>query len=49
MGQKRMHGTGPELLNDKEVIELYLGSRGRLGDAVLRLRERHQHIRAEVG
>ncbi len=49
MGQNRMHGSGQNLLNDKEVIELYLGSRGRLGDAVLRLRERHLHIRAEVG
>jgi ABC-type branched-subunit amino acid transport system ATPase component len=48
MGQNRMRGTGEELLNDKEVIELYLGSRGRLGAAVLRLRERHQRIQAEV-
>ncbi len=48
MGQNRMHGTGEELLNDKEVIELYLGSRGRLGTAVLRLREQHQRERAEV-
>jgi ABC-type branched-subunit amino acid transport system ATPase component len=45
MGQNRMHGTGDELLNDREVIDLYLGSRGRLGDAVLRLRER---VQAEV-
>jgi hypothetical protein len=44
-----MHDSGQNLLNDKEVIELYLGSRGRLGDAVLRLREQHLHIRAEVG
>jgi ABC-type branched-subunit amino acid transport system ATPase component len=49
MGQNRMHGTGQELLIDKEVIELYLGSRGRLGTAVLRLREQHQRPRAEVG
>jgi ABC-type branched-subunit amino acid transport system ATPase component len=49
MGQNRMHGAGQDLLNDPEVIELYLGSRGRLGDAVLRLREQHQHIRTEVG
>jgi ABC-type branched-subunit amino acid transport system ATPase component len=49
MGQNRMHGTGQDLLNDKEVIELYLGSRGRLGDAVLRLREQHQRLEAEVG
>lgn len=49
MGQNRMHGTGQELLNDKDVIELYLGSRGRLGAAVARLREQHQHIRVEVG
>lgn len=48
MGQNRMHGAGQDLLHDKEVIELYLGSRGRLGDAVLRLRAQHQHERAEV-
>jgi hypothetical protein len=41
IGQNRMHGTGQELLNDREVIELYLGSRGRLGDALLRLPEQH--------
>lgn len=40
MGQNRMHGTGQELLNDREVIDLYLGSRGRLGAAVLELRKR---------
>jgi ABC-type branched-subunit amino acid transport system ATPase component len=49
MGRNRIHGTGPNLLNDKEVIELYLGRRGRLGAAVLRLREEHHYIRAEVG
>ncbi len=49
MGRNRMHGTGQELLDDNEVIELYLGSRGRLGAAVLRLREQHQRIRTEVG
>ena len=49
MGRNRMRGGGQELLNDREVIELYLGSRGRLGAAVLRLREQHQRIRAEVG
>jgi ABC-type branched-subunit amino acid transport system ATPase component len=48
MGQNRMHGTGQQLLNDKEVSELYLGSRGRLGTAVLRLREQHERERAEV-
>src|SRR5215813_7402012 len=48
MGQNRIRGTGEELLNDKEVIELYLGSRGRLGAAVLRLREQHQRLEAEV-
>jgi ABC-type branched-subunit amino acid transport system ATPase component len=45
MGQNRMHGTGADLLNDREVIETYLGSRGRLGMAALRLR---QKIEAEV-
>jgi ABC-type branched-subunit amino acid transport system ATPase component len=45
MGQNRMHGSGEELLNDREVIDLYLGSRGRLGVAALRLR---QKVQAEV-
>jgi ABC-type branched-subunit amino acid transport system ATPase component len=48
MGQNRMQGTGVELLEDPEVIELYLGSRGRLGAAVRRLREQHEHRGAEV-
>jgi ABC-type branched-subunit amino acid transport system ATPase component len=48
MGQNRMHGTGEELQNDREVIDLYLGSRGRLGSAVLRLRERREQMRTEV-
>ena len=48
MGQNRMHGSGQELLNDREVIELYLGSRGRLGAAVVRLREQYQPIPSEV-
>jgi ABC-type branched-subunit amino acid transport system ATPase component len=48
MGRNRMHGSGEQLLHDPEVIELYLGSRGRLGAAVLRLREQHQRLRAEV-
>ncbi len=39
----------PLASDDNEVIELYLGSRGRLGAAVLRLREQHQRIRTEVG
>jgi len=45
MGQNRMHGSGEQLLNDREVIDLYLGSRGRLGVAALRLR---QQIQTEV-
>jgi ABC-type branched-subunit amino acid transport system ATPase component len=49
MGQNRMRGTGEQLLGDPEVIELYLGSRGRLGDALLRLRKNHRPTtRAEV-
>jgi len=36
MGQNRMHGTGEQLLNDREVIEAYLGSRGRLDLAALK-------------
>ena len=49
MGRNRIHGTGQQLLHDPEVVELYVGSRGRLGAAVLRLREqRHQPIQAEV-
>ena len=39
MGQNRMNGTGEQLMNDREVIDLYLGSRGRLGMAALKLRE----------
>jgi ABC-type branched-subunit amino acid transport system ATPase component len=38
MGENRIAGTGEQLLHDPEVIQLYLGNRGRLGDAVLRLR-----------
>jgi len=45
MGQNRMHVGGEQLLNDREVIDLYLGSRGRLGVAALRLR---QHVHTEV-
>jgi ABC-type branched-subunit amino acid transport system ATPase component len=51
MGKNRMRGTGEQLLADQEVIDLYLGSRGRLGTAVLRLREQHevdQQVEAEV-
>jgi ABC-type lipopolysaccharide export system ATPase subunit len=48
MGQNRMHGSGEQLLHDREVIDLYLGSRGRLGVAALRLREQHQRIHTEV-
>jgi neutral amino acid transport system ATP-binding protein len=40
MGQNRMQGSGEQLLNDREVIDLYLGSRGRLGVAALRLRQK---------
>jgi ABC-type branched-subunit amino acid transport system ATPase component len=38
MGQNRMEGTGHDLLNDREVIDAYLGSRGRLDLAVLKRR-----------
>jgi ABC-type branched-subunit amino acid transport system ATPase component len=38
MGENRMAGTGDQLLHDSEVIQLYLGNRGRLGAAALRLR-----------
>ena len=38
MGQNRMDGTGQQLLNDREVIDAYLGSRGRLDLAVLKRR-----------
>ena len=40
MGQNRMHGSGEQLLNDREVTDLYLGNRGRLGVAALRLRHK---------
>ncbi len=39
MGENRIAGTGEQLLHDPEVIQLYLGNRGRLGAAVLRLRK----------
>jgi neutral amino acid transport system ATP-binding protein len=42
MGQNRIQGSGQQLLEDPEVVQLYLGSRGRLGMAALRLRETHQ-------
>ena len=48
MGRNRMHGSGDYLLRDREVIDLYLGNRGRLGNAVLRLREEHRPISTEV-
>jgi ABC-type branched-subunit amino acid transport system ATPase component len=48
MGQNRMHGSGQALLNDREVIDLYLGSRGRLGVAVLKLREQRATVHTEV-
>jgi neutral amino acid transport system ATP-binding protein len=38
MGQNRIEGTGQELLNDRDVIDAYLGSRGRLDLAVLKRR-----------
>jgi len=40
MGQNRMHGSGAALLHDQQVIDLYLGSRGRLSIAASKLRER---------
>jgi ABC-type branched-subunit amino acid transport system ATPase component len=49
MGHNRLRGTGADLLNDPDVIELYLGSRGRLGEAVLRLRQDNGRVRTEVG
>jgi hypothetical protein len=33
-----MEGTGHDLLNDREVIDAYLGSRGRLNLAALKRR-----------
>ena len=48
MGHNRMHGSGAQLLNDPDVIDLYLGSRGRLGAAVLRLQQRNEQVRTEV-
>ena len=36
MGQNRMEGTGHDLLNDREVIDAYLGNRGRLDLAALK-------------
>lgn len=38
MGQNRIAGTGQQLLNDQEVIDAYLGSRGRLDLAGLQQR-----------
>ena len=38
MGQNRMEGTGQALLNDREVIDAYLGSRGRLDLSALKRR-----------
>src|SRR5437867_3078938 len=40
MGQNRLQGSGEQLLNDREVTDLYLGNRGRLGVAALRLRHK---------
>jgi ABC-type branched-subunit amino acid transport system ATPase component len=51
MGKNRIHGSGEALLADREVIDLYLGSRGRLGVAVLKLREQQEQreeVEAEV-
>jgi ABC-type branched-subunit amino acid transport system ATPase component len=39
MGQNRIAGPGAQLLQDPEVIQLYLGNRGRLGAAALRMRK----------
>jgi neutral amino acid transport system ATP-binding protein len=36
MGQNRIEGTGAHLLNDREVIDAYLGSRGRLDLSALK-------------
>ena len=38
MGQNRIEGTGQQLLADREVIDAYLGSRGRLDLAALKRR-----------
>ena len=38
MGQNGMHGTGQVLLHDPEVIDAYLGNRGRLDIAALKKR-----------
>ena len=38
MGQNRIEGTGRDLLANREVIEAYLGSRGRLDLAALKRR-----------
>lgn len=38
MGQNRIEGTGRQLLTDRQVIDAYLGSRGRLDLAALRRR-----------
>jgi ABC-type branched-subunit amino acid transport system ATPase component len=48
MGHNRMYGSGEELLNDPDVIDLYLGNRGRLGQSVERLRQRNERTRTEV-
>jgi neutral amino acid transport system ATP-binding protein len=36
MGRNHMQGTGTELLNDRDVVEAYLGSRGRIDVAALK-------------
>ena len=38
MGQNRIEGTGKDLLNDRQVIDAYLGSRGRLDLSALKRR-----------
>ena len=38
MGQNRIEGTGQQLLSDPEVVDAYLGSRGRLDLAALKRR-----------
>jgi ABC-type branched-subunit amino acid transport system ATPase component len=38
MGQNRIEGTGEQLLSNREVIDAYLGSRGRLDLTALRRR-----------
>jgi ABC-type branched-subunit amino acid transport system ATPase component len=38
MGRNRLQGSGQQVLHDPEVVQLYLGNRGRLGAAAVQLR-----------